>query len=152
MKATRVIAGAICFNSASILPKIETSNIVKPVMLPPGRARLVAQPTRRGSLAPGMTMGIERESCSNTGMTRPPVARMTSGFAAIRLAASAHNAVHVVGSPSLVKLHVYAIRPSEFCELLPERPDADAHFGIVLGIRHQNPDAPHLLALLRARR
>src|SRR6516162_5504468 len=97
-------------------------------MLRPGRARLVAQPTPSGSLAPGMTIGIERESCTNTGMTRPPVARMASGFDAIRLAASAH------GSPTLVELHVCAVRPSESSEFFPECPNADAHFRIALRV------------------
>src|SRR5438093_13529957 len=66
MKATRVILGAICFNNASDLPKMESSNVVKPVRLPPGRAKFVAQPTPTGSRAPGATIGIVRESCCNT--------------------------------------------------------------------------------------
>src|SRR5262245_40951227 len=150
MKATRVITGAICFKNASVLPKIETSNIVKPVMLPPGRARLVAQPTPMGSLAPGMTIGTERESCINMGMTRPPAARMASGFDEIRLAASAHtrsmwSAVHRSSNCA------FAPRPPELCEFFPKCPDADAHFRVVLQIGHENPDAPHAFAL-RARR
>src|SRR5262249_48290114 len=62
------------------------------------------------------------------------------------------HAIHVVGSPTLVELHVCAVRPSDFSEFFPECPNADAHFGIALRIRHQNPDAPHPVALLRPRR
>ena len=58
----------------------------------------------------------------------------------------------MIGGPALVELQVAAVGPPEFCELLPKCPNADLEFGIALGERHQNPDAPHPLALLRAGR
>src|SRR5262249_50737094 len=54
--------------------------------------------------------------------------------------------------PTLIELHICAVSPSEFSELLPECPDADLEFEIAFGVRHQNRHAPHPLALLRARR
>src|SRR5262249_4640363 len=62
------------------------------------------------------------------------------------------HAIHVVRGPTLVELHVYALRPSQLCELLPERLKTHGEFRIALGVRHQNADAPHPLGLLRARR
>src|SRR5439155_8122537 len=61
------------------------------------------------------------------------------------------HAIHIVPGPTLVELHVYALRPSQLCELLPERLKTHGEFGIALGVSHQNADAPHAL-LLRARR
>jgi hypothetical protein len=61
------------------------------------------------------------------------------------------HAVHVVGRPTLVELHVCPIGPSELSKLLPECADAGLDFGIPFGVRHQQSYAPYPLALLPAR-
>jgi hypothetical protein len=48
-------------------------------------------------------------------------------------------------------LSVSFVTPPQFCELLPQRPNTDLIFGIALGIGHHNSNAPHSVALLRAR-
>jgi hypothetical protein len=63
-------AGAICFKISSDLPSIGSSKFVNPVTLPPGRAKLCAQPTPTGSLAPSSTTGMERVSCIRIGTIR----------------------------------------------------------------------------------
>jgi hypothetical protein len=63
------VAGAICFNISSDFPSIDSSKAVKPVTLPPGCARLCAQPTPTGSLA----LGQERTQCE-TEIARLPAA------------------------------------------------------------------------------
>jgi hypothetical protein len=47
--ATRETVGAICFSVFSILPMTENSKKVRPVTLPPGRARLSTKPCPTGS-------------------------------------------------------------------------------------------------------
>src|ERR1700741_5214691 len=55
--ATLVKSGAVCFKSLSHLPPIENSYAVKPVILPPGFARLVTKPCSTGSDTDANTTG-----------------------------------------------------------------------------------------------
>src|SRR5262249_48683539 len=80
--ATRVTWGAISLSSSSHLPLMPNSNIIKPVTLPPGRARLSTKPAPTGSGVPVNTIGTVRVACSSDGTTAPPTARMTSGASA----------------------------------------------------------------------
>jgi hypothetical protein len=50
--------GATSFSISSHFPAKECSKIVKPVMLPPGRARLCTSPARTGSPTRTMTIGM----------------------------------------------------------------------------------------------
>jgi len=54
--------------------------------------------------------------------------------------------------PASVNLHVAADAPAGLLETLQERPDAGLKFQIVRSRGQENADAPHPLALLRARR
>ena len=63
--ATRVTPGAICLSSSSHFPLRPYSNEVKPVALPPGRARLSTKPAPTGSTTCTNTMGTVRVACSN---------------------------------------------------------------------------------------
>ena len=58
--ATRDTFGSTCFTSSSRLPASVLLRSVVPVMLPPGRARLVTKPLATGSFATAMTIGIVR--------------------------------------------------------------------------------------------
>jgi hypothetical protein len=60
--------------------------------------------------------------------------------------------VEVGCPPTRVDAHVAAIGPAQFRESLPEGCYADLSFRIVRGQVREHPDAPHSLALLRARR
>src|SRR5215472_14530984 len=60
--AMRTVRGAISFNSSTHLPPCAGASTVKPVMLPPGRARLAAKPLAIGSPTFTNTMGIIRVS------------------------------------------------------------------------------------------
>ena len=51
----------------------------------------------------------------------------------------------------MLDLDIAVLGPAERLETLAECNDASQHFGIVLGIWMQECDAPHALALLRAR-
>ena len=59
---TRAVRGAIAFNSSIHLPPTAGSLVVKPVMLPPGWAKLAAKPLPIGSDTTANTIGIVRVS------------------------------------------------------------------------------------------
>jgi hypothetical protein len=58
--ATRVTRGAISLSSSNHFPLMPYSNKVKPVALPPGRARLSTKPAPTGSGARMNTIGTVR--------------------------------------------------------------------------------------------
>ena len=128
------------------------SNCMKPVALPPGRARLSTKPAPTGSATTANTIGTVRVACSNGPTVEAPWARMTSGASATNSAACLRMSVGIARAPAIVDPHVAADRSSPIAAALQERADAGLCFRIVRGCGHEHADAPHPLALLRARR
>jgi hypothetical protein len=58
--ATRVTSGFICLSSSSHFAASVVSNIMKPVILPPGRARPATNPYEIGSMISANTIGMVR--------------------------------------------------------------------------------------------
>ena len=54
----RVTCGAICLSRSSHLPLTAASKLVKPVTLPPGRARFCTRPDASGSATTTNTIGV----------------------------------------------------------------------------------------------
>src|SRR5262245_28677311 len=79
--------GAICLSHSSHFPPIIYSKLVKPVALPPGRARLCTQPAPTGSGTFTITIGMVRLACSTNAGATPPTATSTSGASATNSAA-----------------------------------------------------------------
>jgi hypothetical protein len=63
------------------------SKSMKPVALPPGRARLSTKPAAIGSAIIGNTIGTMRVACSNGPTVEAPWAKMASGASATNSAA-----------------------------------------------------------------
>ena len=63
--ATRFTPGATSLSNSSHFALIPYSNCVKPVTLPPGRARLSTKPAPTGSGTFANTIGTVRVACSN---------------------------------------------------------------------------------------
>src|SRR5262245_48846623 len=63
------------------------SKLMKPVALPPGRARLSTKPAATGSGTATNTMGMERVASNNGPTVTLPVVKMTSGASATNSAA-----------------------------------------------------------------
>src|SRR5262249_28727286 len=72
--ATRVAPGAICLSTSSHLALRLYSSAMKPVALPPGRARLSTKPAPTGSVAEANTIGTMRVACINGPTTELPPA------------------------------------------------------------------------------
>ena len=61
---TRAMCGNASFSSSRRFPASSSATLMKPVILPPGCARLVMSPKRTGSsFAPIMTMGMVLVAC-----------------------------------------------------------------------------------------
>ena len=103
--ATRVTLGAICLSSSSHFPLILYSNAMKPVALPPGRAKLFTKPAPTGSATAANTIGTVRVACSNGPTVEAPEAKMTSGARAANSAACLRTASTLRG-PAGVNLNV----------------------------------------------
>ncbi len=85
--AVRVTFGAICLRSSSHFPHKLYSNVMNPVALPPGRARLLTKPSPTGSTTITNTIGMVWVACSIGGTAGLPETRMTSGASAANSAA-----------------------------------------------------------------
>src|SRR6516164_1384642 len=77
--ATRVTPGATSLSSSSNFAFRLNSYEVKPVALPPGRARLATKPPPTGSIVVTNTIGTVRLACCKALTIELAVARMTSG-------------------------------------------------------------------------
>ena len=76
--AARATLGAICFSSPSHLPLMPYSTVIKPVTLPPGRAKLATKPAPTGSTTFANTIGTVRVVCC-MGYAAAPLARSAAG-------------------------------------------------------------------------
>lgn len=85
--AARVRVGTICLSNSNHFPLIEYSNAMKPVTLPPGRARLFRNPAPTGSATTANTIGTVRVACSRGPTVEAPGPKMTSGASAANSAA-----------------------------------------------------------------
>ena len=74
MSVIRLTSGAISLSISSHFPIMGKSTNVKPVMLPPGRAKLATKPCPAGSLTTEKTIGMVRVACFSAAMTGVPVA------------------------------------------------------------------------------
>src|SRR5262249_15102879 len=147
--AARVRPGAICLSSSSHLPLKLYSNWIKPVALPPGCDKLSTNPAPTGSATFTNTIGTVRlqewphgrgAGCKeDIRCERDQFARVS---ATLRRTATGPSGLH---------LHVAALGPAQWLQRLRERSEVGS-LVYILGRIHKHADAPHPLALLRARR
>ena len=124
---------------------------MKPVALPPGRARLSTKPAPTGSATTGNTIGTVRVACSNGPTVEVPWARMTSGASAANSAACLRMSAALAAAQ---RVSIRTLRPIGPAQLLPApagTPRRGPEIRIVRGCGQEHADAPHALALLRAR-
>ena len=107
--AARVVRGAISLSSSNHFALVAYSNRVKPVVLPPGRARLSTKPAPTGSTTVTNTIGGALVACSNDPVAALPVARMTSGASASN-SAECRRASSVFLTPQ--RASIRTLRPS----------------------------------------
>ena len=152
-KAARLTRGAISLSSSSHLPVIVGSIIVKPVALPPGRARLFTKPLPTGSATTTKTTGIVRVCCSIDAVGGVFCVTMRSGFSA--MSSIADRCLISASSSAPQRKSSWILRPSvhpSFWSPSRNAAHVSLKFRVALGMRHQYADAPHPLGLLRMRR
>jgi hypothetical protein len=79
MTTARVVSGAISLSSCTHLPLTVGSNVVKPVMVPPGRIKVSTNPWTTGSVTKVNTIGTVWVSSSIALSEGVAVATITSG-------------------------------------------------------------------------
>ena len=149
--AARVMRGAISLSSSSHFPLMLYSNAVKPVALPPGRAKLETKPAPTGSTTFANTIGTERVACSSGSITTVRVGHDDVGRERDQLR---HVTANAIGCqrPSDSRSARCGPRSSP----IPQAPARTPRRGPAIPGRrrrgHEHADAPHPLGLLRARR
>src|SRR5262245_22224375 len=149
MTPTRVTFGAISLSSSSHFAPISYSNVVNPVMLPPGFARLATKPALTGSATCANTIGTVLVACCNAATAGVVLARMMSGGQCHQFCCSFPQ---IAGCPTILNFCIATIDPTQLLQSVNKRRDPCLHFRIVFRIRHQDADASNPLGLLRARR
>ena len=129
--AARVTSGAISLSSSSHFPLRLYSNWIKPVALPPGRARLSTKPEPTGSGTITNTIGTVRVACSSGARPKGPpgyddVRRKRDQFRSI-FARVGGIAPHHSGR----RCDVAAVGPAQLRQPLQECRDAGLRFRIV---------------------
>jgi hypothetical protein len=105
-----------------------------------------------GSLTFVKTTGIVRVSRWRATVRRGTDCHDDVGLQGDQLLRERSYPIVVITVPPKVHPHVAAIDPTEARKRLSERRDASLRQGIVFVVRHEHADAPHAVALLRARR
>src|SRR5262245_30661091 len=114
---------------------------MKPVALPPGRAKLSTKPAPTGSATAANTTGTVRVASSNGPTLELPPARMTSGTSAANSAAFLRiSAVLVVAQRTSMRRLRPTAQPRNRQRLL-ERRDTGLPNRIVGNGRHEHADA-----------
>ena len=137
---TRRRRGATSFSSSSHLPPMVASTLVKPVALPPGRARLAANfsPTRIGH-------GDEDDrDRANLGKQGPDRGRAPGKEhvrrQAYQLLAGSGEAVSVPGRETIIDADIRPVGPAEALHGFEESPSLGTPLRIVFAGGHKNAE------------
>src|SRR5215831_14081805 len=123
---------------------------VKPVILPPGCARLETNPLPTGSVTITNTIAVVGAACRNAVVGAVPCAKTTSGAVLASSAAFSCRTARVAGGLAILDPDVATIPPTKVRERLRKRGNQGLLIGITLISSHQHADAPPLIRLLRA--
>src|SRR5258705_2412388 len=147
--ATRLMPGAISRSKSSILLPIDASDVMKPVVFPPGRGSPATNPSPTGSVTTTNTIGIVRVSRWSAAVTGVPCARIKSGC----MATSSFAKVRILPtSPPPQRTSVRRFVPSDQPRSASPcvNPKSWAFpSGSFSPKRHEHADPPHPVRLLR---
>src|SRR6516162_10236083 len=149
---TLLAPGAISLISSIHFPANPYSGLVKPVALPPGRARLATKPAPTGSTTCANTIGTVRVACSKGVAAGMPLAKNNVRCERDQFRRLFAKALGIAPAPAEVDTHVTADRPTRFLQPLQERRETRLSFRVVRGEVHEHANAARALPLLRARR
>src|SRR6516162_7114780 len=148
MTATRVTLGAISLSNWSHFPISGASKELKPVMLPPGRARLWTNPWPTGSITSTKTIGIVRVCCSRAATAGVLLARSASSDRPTNSVAWVLKRVGSFAAKRFVDPDILALDPTKMLQHLGKGRYECRTGRIVFGVRHQHANAASLLGPL----
>src|SRR5215467_12718055 len=130
MIAARLTRGAISLSNSSHLPAIAASPCMNPVMFPPGRGRPVTNPEPTGSETITNTMGMVLVSRCSAAVTGVVAAKDHVGVQFDQLFGEDPHPTNVTTGPTIIDLHIAAVCPAQFLQLLCERCEIGLHLRI----------------------
>ena len=142
---TFCMPGVTSLSSWSHLPAISGSNVLKPVMLAPGRDRLWTYPAPTGLLTTTKTMGMVvagAPSARTASMPGVPFTTRISDAAIDEVLGQGLRHLEAAAIPHHVDDDVAQVNPARLAERSGERVDPQLALRIVLGRRHHEADAP----------
>src|SRR5262252_8898769 len=122
------------------------SKFVKPVTLPPGRARLWTKPAPTGSATFENTIGMVRVACSSGHIGTLPTDMITSGANAT--SSSAYLRSRDRRRPNDSRFASFGQQSSQLLQTLLKHSVACVRLLVVRSENVEHANAPHLLALL----
>ncbi len=152
MSVIRLTPGTTSFIISSHLPIMGKSTYEKPVMFPPGRAKLTTKPCPAGSFTTEKTIGMLRIVFWSAAMTGVPVAATTSGGEFTNSATCSWMRARSPLGEAMRDLDVAIVHPSKRLQPFSKGRNAGLHLRVGLGEAVQEDDAPHHASLLCPRR
>src|SRR5215472_13704896 len=122
MIANRRRPGTTSRKSSSRLAARSAAWFDRPVMLPPGRARLATRPVPSGSVATANTIGMTEVACF-AATTEAPAVTMRSTFSRNELGCDLGVALVASFCPPILDRHVATLNPAEFAQSLHKGAD-----------------------------
>ena len=124
MLADRLTRGESSLSNSSHLPLRPRMNLV---MFPPGRGRPVTNPEPTGSETITNTMGMVLVSRCSAAVTGVVAAKDHVGVQFDQLFGEDPHPTNVTTGPTIIDLHIAAVCPAQFLQLLCERCEIGLH-------------------------
>ena len=128
-------------NSSHFTP-IENSCCVKPVMFPPGRARLLTNPAPTGSLTCANTIGMVAVAFCRADNEDVAEAISISGLDCTNCGGECQHAFDITRRVVRVNLDVATFHPTKLLQSVSKRAGTIFAFLRTFGLREQNADPP----------
>ena len=140
MTAARATPGATCLSNSSHFPIIEGAKLVKPVVLPPGRAMLATKWLPTGSDTPMNTIGIVYVACSRAAVAGVELPTSTSGFKATSSFSENLRLIRACRCKAIIDKHAAAFLPAVALKCLPECREPGLYLRVYLGVADKHSD------------
>ena len=126
-------------SSSSHFPLMRYSEVVNPVALPPGRAKLATKPAATGSVSLREhdwhgAGSLQQRPDGRAARCEDDVRRECDQFSRV-----SPSGIGIPRAPAIVDLQVAAVSPAQLLQALHERRDSILRFRIVRGQPHQHP-------------
>src|SRR5215203_1967238 len=144
---TRRIVGTASARVSTHLPPISGSNVLNPVVFPPGLERLSTKPAPTGSVTTTNTIGTVVFSCLSAARPDVPFTTTTSGRSGATSFACT-RAIWVLRQPARFDRGILTIDPTGLPQAIPKKLQPLLAVRIILTIPQNHGDTPNVPRLL----